>query len=91
MPIMDNLYMERFEWNVLATAAHLPRYCWSYVDDTHTMLKKIHSQKFTNHLKSADDIKCTMEGGGGGGKCYNQGGGCDNQGGVLGYLDSGGV
>ena len=33
------------------------------MDDTHTVLKKIHSQEFTDHLNSVDDdIKWTTEG-----------------------------
>ena len=49
-PIVCNSYMESFEHR--------------YVDDTHTVLKKIHSQEFTdNHWNSVDDnIKLTTEG-----------------------------
>ena len=33
------------------------------MDDTHTVLKKIYSQEFTDHLNSVDDdIKWTTEG-----------------------------
>ena len=33
------------------------------MDDTHTVLKKIHSQEFIDHLNSVDDdIKWTTEG-----------------------------
>ena len=62
-PIVCNLYMESFEQNALATPSHRPRWWNRYVDDTHTVLKKIHSQEFTDHLNSVDDnIKWTTEG-----------------------------
>ena len=33
------------------------------MDDTHTVLKKIHSQEFTDHLNSVDDdMKWMIEG-----------------------------
>ena len=48
-PIVCNLYMESFEH-------------W-YIDDTHMVLKKIHTQEFTDHLNSVDDdIKWMIEG-----------------------------
>ena len=58
-----NLYMESFEQKAFATAPHQPR-CWRrYVDDTHTILKKFHSQEFTDHLNWVDDdIKWATEG-----------------------------
>ena len=62
-PIVCNLYMESFEQKALATAPHRPRWWCQYVDDTHTVLKKIYSQEFTDHLNSVDDnIKWTTEG-----------------------------
>ena len=62
-PIVCNFYMESFEQKALVTAPHRPRWwCW-YVDGTHTVLKKIISQEFTDHLNSVDDdIKWTTEG-----------------------------
>ena len=56
-PIMCNLYIGSFEQKALATAPHQPRWC-RYVDDTYTILKKIHSQEFIDHLSSVnEDIK----------------------------------
>ena len=44
--------------------AEHPRVEWGhYMDDTHTILKKAHSQSFTDHLNQVDnDIKLMMEG-----------------------------
>ena len=62
-PIVCNLYMEDFEQRALATAEHPPDWWKRYVDDTHTILKKEHSQAFTDHINSIDDdIKWTTEG-----------------------------
>ena len=61
--IVCNLYMEPFfEQMAPATAPHQPRWWHWYVNDTHTILKKIHSQEFTDHLNSVDeDIKWMTE------------------------------
>ena len=62
-PIVCNLYMEDFEQKALATSQYSPEWWRRYVDDTHTVLKKAHSQQFTDHLNSIDDdIKWTTEG-----------------------------
>ena len=60
--IVYNLYMEDFERWVLESVAHPP--CWwkQYVDNTHTVLLKTHTQEFTDHLNNInDDIKWTTE------------------------------
>ena len=55
--------MDYFEQKALGTEPHGPRWWHRYVDDTHIMLKKIHSQEFTDHLNSLDDdSKWTTEG-----------------------------
>ena len=55
--------MESFEQKALSTAPHRPRWWHWSVDDTHTVLKKIHLQEFTDHLNSVyDDIKWMTEG-----------------------------
>ncbi|MCG8430833.1 MAG: hypothetical protein MJA29_06655, partial [Candidatus Omnitrophica bacterium] len=62
-PIVCNLYMEDFEQKAIRTAEHPPTWWRRYVDDTHTKLKKAHSQQFTDHLNSIDEhIKWTTEG-----------------------------
>ncbi|XP_077986089.1 uncharacterized protein LOC144440576 [Glandiceps talaboti] len=61
-PIVCNLYMEQLELRAIETAPHPPLWWYRYVDDTHTKLKKCHSQEFTDHLNSLDpDIKFTTE------------------------------
>ena len=61
-PIVCNLYMEDFEQKAIRTAANPPTWWRRYVDDTHTKLKKAHSQQFTDHLNNIDDdIKWTTE------------------------------
>ena len=61
--IICNLYVESFDQKALATAPHRPRWCRRYVDDTHPVFKKIHSQEFTDYLNSVDDnIKWMTEG-----------------------------
>jgi hypothetical protein len=61
-PIVCNLYMEDFEIHAISTASHPPLWWYRYVDDTHTELKMIYEQEFTDHLNSIDpDIKFTTE------------------------------
>ena len=61
--ILCNLYMEYFEKRALAMARHPPRLWRCYVDETYTIMKKAHTQEFTEYLNTVDpDIKWTMEG-----------------------------
>ena len=62
-PNVYTIYMEKFEKETLANAEH-PQEKWKRcVDDTYTILKKVHAQAFTNHLNSMDeDVKWTTEG-----------------------------
>ena len=61
-PIVCNPYMEAYEQKALATAPHPPWLWKRYVDDTFTIVKRKHSQEFTDHLNSIDDnIKWTTE------------------------------
>ena len=54
--------MEAYEQKALATAPHPPRLWKRYVDDTFTIVKREHSQEFTDHLNSIDDnIKWTTK------------------------------
>ena len=44
-------------------AQHLPRLWRYYVDGTYTIMKKAHTQAFTDYFNTVDtDIKWTMEG-----------------------------
>ena len=61
-PIVCNLYMEDLEQRAIDTALHPPAWWYRYVDDTHTKLKKLYVEEFTDHLNSLDpDIKFTSE------------------------------
>ena len=61
--IVCNLFMEFFEQKALSGYSHPPRWWRRYVDDTHTILKKDHAQRFTEYLNTVDpDIKWTSEG-----------------------------
>ena len=62
--IMGNLYLESFEQKALTTQHHIDLGVGASMwDDTHTILKKIHSQEFTDHLNSVDeDIKWMTKG-----------------------------
>ena len=62
-PIVCNLYREYFKQRALAMEKHPPRLWRCYVDDTYTIMKKVHIQEFTEYLNTVDaDIKWTTEG-----------------------------
>ena len=61
-PITCNMYMEHLEEKAIAETDHKPLWWFRYVDDTHTKLKRDHSEEFTRHLNQIDpDIKFTTE------------------------------
>ena len=64
-PVSSIVYMsmEYFEKKSLNTAPHPPYQWMRYVYDTHIIVKKPHSQKFTDYLNSVNGaIKWTAEG-----------------------------
>ena len=57
-----NLVMEYIEERAISTAAHLPRWWYRYVDDSHACLKKDYVQEFHDHLNSVNpSIQFTKE------------------------------
>ena len=61
-PIVANIYMEKFEEEVLATAPHPPSLWRRYVDDTFVIQEEEHSNEFFQHINSLEEkIKFTAE------------------------------
>ena len=57
-----NLYMEYFEYRVLASAVNPPRLWKRYVDDTFVILQQTQKEEFLQHINSADpSIKFFIE------------------------------
>ena len=52
--IMANLFMEDFEIRALATSPCTPKLWETFVDDTFTVINKIHKEAFLEHLNSVN-------------------------------------
>jgi len=60
--VIGNLYMEEFEERAIATATFKPKIWKGYVDDTFTIVGKVHLDGFLQHLNSQQPtIRFTME------------------------------
>ena len=62
IPIVSNLYMEKFEERAISTSPHPPLMWKRFVDDTCVIIKEAHKQEFLEHINSIDPhIQFTSE------------------------------
>ena len=61
-PIVDNLYMEHFEFIALSTALRPPSLWFRYVDDTFVLTHEDDVNSLTSHINNIEDhIQFTTE------------------------------
>ena len=61
-PIVDTIFMEKFEIEALESSPHPPSLWKRFVDDSFVILEAQHKEEFFNHIKSIDEnIKFTAE------------------------------